>query len=116
MEAQIILSKCPKSNKLYGMRVEKRNDDWVRTWAFPLSESQASHEGYNKNVISGSLDAVDNYPGCPYCEAFGFVVHGINCGKMSCYHGEESMKCEWCGEIMLGISEVSSFEVSGEGF
>ena len=34
-EASVILAKCAQ-DKLYGIRIEKRDNDWVRTWAFKL--------------------------------------------------------------------------------
>ena len=36
-EASVILAKCAQ-DKLYGIRIEKRDNDWVRTWAFKLKE------------------------------------------------------------------------------
>jgi len=67
MNASVVLSKCPRSNALYGMRIEERYNDWVRTWAFKISEQKAKHEGYEKTKKSGSLSPTPEYPGCPYC-------------------------------------------------
>ena len=39
-EASVILAKCVQ-DKLYGIRIEKRDNDWVRTWAFKLKEETA---------------------------------------------------------------------------
>ena len=39
-EASVILAKCAQ-DKLYGIRIEKRDNDWVRTWAFKLKEETA---------------------------------------------------------------------------
>ena len=38
-EASVILAKCAQ-DKLYGIRIEKRDNDWVRTWAFKLKEKR----------------------------------------------------------------------------
>ena len=42
-EASVILAKCAQ-DKLYGIRIEKRDNDWVRTWAFKLKEETAEKE------------------------------------------------------------------------
>ncbi len=97
MEANILLAKCPRSHSTFGMRVEKRGGDWVRTWAFKIKEESAVKEGFDKTKIEGSFDAVDEYPGCPYCGSYGFIVCG-RCGKISCYSGDgRTAECEWCG-------------------
>ena len=36
-EASVILAKCAQ-DKLYGIRIEKRDNDWVRTWSLKLKE------------------------------------------------------------------------------
>ena len=46
-EASVILAKCAQ-DKLYGIRIEKRDNDWVRTWAFKLKEETAEKEGFDK--------------------------------------------------------------------
>ena len=30
-EASVILAKCNQGQKLYGIRIEKKDNDWVRT-------------------------------------------------------------------------------------
>ena len=113
INATVVLAKCPKTKKLYGMRVEQRGKDWVRTWAFPIDEQRAKHEGFEKNKVSGSMNAADGYPGCPHCGTNGFVLCG--CGKISCWSGgNESKKytCPWCGQTgVLRITE--KFDVKG---
>ena len=69
MKAEVILMKCPEVNRIYGVRVEERYDDWFRTWAFPIDERRASHEGFDRNEIKGNLDYTDDYNGCPYCKS-----------------------------------------------
>ena len=46
MAANVLLAKCNAQNKTYGIRVEKRGNDWVSTWAFPIDESKAKREGF----------------------------------------------------------------------
>ena len=53
--ASVILAKCNQGKKLYGIRIEKREDDWVRTWAFKLQEDMAEKEGFDKTSFSGSF-------------------------------------------------------------
>ena len=54
-EASVILAKCSQGQKLYGIRIEKREGDWIRTWAFPLKEEMAEKEGFDKVNFSGSF-------------------------------------------------------------
>ncbi len=114
MEAAVILTKCPKYKKVYGMRVQKMPDnDWWRTWTFPIDEKRAHREGYDVTRILGNLNCTDDYPGCPYCGAMGFVECG-RCGKLSCWSGEKSVKCEWCGVTMTSISvNTEKFSLKG---
>ena len=65
-EASVILAKCAQ-DKLYGIRIEKRDNDWVRTWAFKLKEETAEKEGFDKINFTGSFYTDEEYPGCPYC-------------------------------------------------
>lgn len=34
---KVFLQKC-KSGKLFGVKIEKQNGDWLRTWAFEILE------------------------------------------------------------------------------
>ena len=79
-EASVILAKCAQ-DKLYGIRIEKRDNDWVRTWAFKLKEETAEKEGFDKINFTGSFYTDEEYPGCPYCGAKKCFVCG-NCGKV----------------------------------
>jgi len=134
MAASVILAKCNVHSGTFGIRVEKRESDWVRTWAFPIDEAKAKREGFDKNKISGSLQATPDYPGCPYCGTYEFVQCG--CGKISCYHESEaegrveekpdrksrnksigaSFRCPWCGRVAKEIETVESFTVKSNRF
>jgi len=115
MEASVILSKCSIHNRTFGIRIEKRNNDWGRTWAFKIDEEKAKREGFDQTKITGSLDASPDYPGCPYCgERYGFVL--CNCGKMSCWTpGKEAGTCHWCGVYLNNLVSAESFDVSSGG-
>ena len=122
LKANVILVRCPKNKKPFGVRIEQRNGDWVRTWAFPIDERKAKHEGFDKNKISGSLNPVDDYPGCPYCGSIGFIV--CDCGKLFCpceiKEGDDGYgvaKCPWCGEVLDGLAGTDDdIEISGGGY
>jgi len=102
MQADVILCKCDHKHT-FGIRVEKRGNDWVRTWAFKIDEARAKSEGYDSNKITGSFEPVDNYPGCPYCGKMrlNFCI----CGGINCESGERpiaaagtvELTCNWCG-------------------
>ena len=48
-EAVVLIAKCGERHKTYGMRLEKTGHDrWLTTWAFPIKESSAKREGYDK--------------------------------------------------------------------
>lgn len=114
LTATVVLARCTKTKKLYGMRVEKRGNDWVRTWAFPIDEQKAKNEGFEGNKVSGSMNAVDDYPGCPHCGQISFVH--CCCGKISCWNGEsKNHTCPWCGEASE-VEIAENFDVKGGGY
>ncbi len=136
MVASVILVKCNRHNRTFGIRVEKRENDWVSTWAFPIDEEKAKREGFDRNTIKGSLQATPEYPGCPYCRGFDLVQCGA-CGKMSCCRGivetervperksskkktdkytGASFRCSWCGAVIEEIETVESFSVKSGGY
>jgi hypothetical protein len=114
-EAQIILSKCCRHNKTFGVRVEKRDNDWVRTWAFRISEASAMREGFDRTKITGSLYAFSEFPGCPYCGDRGLFL--CACGKASCFDGKSrSVFCHWCNTKAENLSHSASFDVNVGAF
>ena len=116
MTANVVLSKCSKHNKTFGIRVEKRENDWVRTWAFPIDEAKAKREGFDKTKIKGSLDGVDGFPGCPYCGNQDFMIC-LGCGKMSCLNNEmKTAYCHWCNTQINDINAMESFDVKSGGY
>lgn len=96
IEAQVVLSRC-KSHQLYGIRMEKRNNDWVMTWAFGIDEKKAVAEGYTQVKMSGNFLAGQAFNGCPFCGNKRFTVCS-QCGRLSCYDSKDSsVECAWCG-------------------
>lgn len=96
-EAVVVLSKCAEVHKTYGIRAEKKAPGrWCFTWAFPIKESSAKREGYDRTSIGGHIDFTEEYPGCPYCGQIGFVA--CSCGHLSCNITKNGLfTCEWCG-------------------
>ncbi len=113
-EASVILAKCA-GDKLYGIRIEKRENDWVRTWAFKLNEEMAEKEGFDKTQFTGNFYTDEEYPGCPYCGAKKCFVCG-SCGKVSCYDGSDRVVCGWCGAKGAADNGGGTMDVSGGGF
>ena len=119
LNAKVIMARCSRTNKTFGVRIEQRGNDWRRTWAFPIDERKAKREGFDANTVTGSMDADDKYPGCPYCKSFGFVQCG--CGKIGCMggvrvHGDYAdYTCPWCGNTGT-LNNADSFNVSGGGY
>ena len=96
-EALVVLSKCAEMHRTYGIRAEKVNGNhWKLTWAFPIKESSAKREGYDKSSISGNIEVSAEYPGCPYCGQKQFTV--CSCGHLNCTILKNGIfTCEWCG-------------------
>lgn len=96
-EAVVVLAKCTQAHKTYGIRVEKQNlNSWKITWAFPIKESTAQREGYDKTTIKGNVTFADDYPGCPYCNQTPVTL--CSCGHLNCTHLKNgTFICEWCG-------------------
>jgi len=121
MKASVTLAKCPRSKGLYGMRIEEVENDWVRTWAFKISEQKAKHEGYEETKKTGSLRPLPEYPGCPYCGSM--IVAQCNCGKLFCWRGEYKANassvgravCPWCGQEGEYNTLNPTIEVEGKG-
>ena len=114
MDAAVILAKCYKTKKMYGMRSQKMNDgEWWRTWAFPIDEKRAHGEGYDTTIVQGNMYHTEEYPGCPYCGTKNFVQCN-KCRKLSCWNGETRLTCLWCGNDMNNIATATEkFNLSG---
>jgi transposase-like protein len=107
----IVIAKCISFRQNFGIRFENRNDhnEWVGTWAFPIKESVAKKEGYNKNVITGSFTFSSEYPGCPYCKSVGLIK--CSCNNIGCWDGEtDTITCPSCGKTSRIIGEIDSFQ------
>lgn len=107
-EATVAICKCKETHKTYGVRFEKiAPRHWKYTWAFPMKESTAKHEGYDGTIIDGAIEPDEKYPGCPYCGAKYFVI--CSCGKLNCKIGTGLLfTCEWCGQTGQLINYTGS--------
>lgn len=110
-EAVVVLCKCGKAHKTYGIRAEKTfAKRWSMTWAFPIKESVGRREGYDKASISGNVVMTPNYPGCPFCGQRSLTV--CNCGHICCTITRGNIfTCEWCGS-QGQITDYAGEEIS----
>lgn len=117
MEAKVLIFKCTNGSQPFGVRVQKMEDrDWWRTWAFKISANIVSNEGYDRNQVQGNLYSTEDYPGCPYCGT-DYFVQCASCKKVSCWHQERDLMCQWCRTMMRGITMASDkFSVTGNSF
>lgn len=107
MKATVILQKCSRTRKTFGIRIQELEDgEWYRTWAFPIDDKSASREGYDTTQVMSMLPALQEYPGCPYCESKTYF-YDYNCGKISCYHGETSFTCPWCNGTYTDLGTMT---------
>ena len=58
-EASVILAKCAQ-DKLYGIRIEKRDNDWVRTWAFKLKKRLQKKKASIKSTLPEAFTQTKN--------------------------------------------------------
>jgi hypothetical protein len=122
INAKVVLCKCPESKKIFGVRIEKRGNDWVRTWAFKIDETKAKREGFDEETAKGSMISVDKYSGCPYCGTLNIAQ--CACGKIFCSHSHSRkeqgtnimrMTCPWCGTVG-DYHNAEELDVKGGGF
>jgi len=115
LNAKVIMAKCSKTQKCFGIRIEQRGNEWVQTWAFPIDERKAAREGYSASstvTLSGKED--DGFPGCPHCGTKMFFI--CACGKLSCSSiGAQMHTCPWCRQT-YGVQQMDKIDVSGGGY
>jgi hypothetical protein len=113
----IVMARCTQSKQSFGIRLEEKiSSQWVADWAFPIKESTATKEGYDKSEIAGSFLLDETYPGCPYCKRSNFCLCGgglfSQCGKVGCSDGEDTIYiCPWCsnkGKISGHIERLNA--------
>lgn len=115
LNTAVFISKCLKTNKSFGTRIEEIEGDWYCTWAFPVDDQVASKEGYDKQNMQGQLLFSKEYNGCPHCESSGWIRCG-GCGKFSCYDNNEVVTCPWCQRENKVSAAKGKIDISGGGF
>jgi hypothetical protein len=119
LNAKVIMARCSKTKKSFGIRIEQRGKDWLATWAFPIDERKASREGYSADSTVNLGGNADGYPGCPHCGSGSFAL--CMCEKIGCQGGARNhgsyfeYLCPWCGENCQ-MQSVSSVNVSGGAY
>src|SRR5690348_10534083 len=95
----IVVARCNRTKDLFGMRFEEKSRHrWVADWAFPILETMARKEGYDRNQIQVSFDFDYDYPGCPDCHAGS--IFQCSCDKIACWQARRLPcveTCPWCG-------------------
>ncbi len=113
VNAQVLLVRCKKNRQTFGVRIEQeKGTTWKMTWAFPLTDERASHEGFGQFKLSVDCYATEEYPGCPHCKSTGYVRCG-KCGKLTCWEGENTSTCAWCGVKLTDIAYRGAMDVEG---
>ena len=119
VNARVILARCSQTQKLFGIRMEEKPSGiWEMDWAFKLDEERAQTEGYNNEPLNVKCDFSDDYPGCPYCERYGWVQCG-NCGNLFCYDSRQddiSSDCPWCGDRGSVPVNADEFNLNSDQF
>lgn len=112
----IVVARCNRTKDLFGMRFEEKSRHrWVADWAFPIQETMARKEGYDRNQIQGSFDFDYDYPGCPDCHAGS--IFQCSCDKIACWQARRLPcveTCPWCGAQVTLSDSISSIKAGGD--
>ncbi len=112
-EANIVVARCMKTGRDFGIRFEKTGSDvWEATWSFKIPNTQKNKDDYKKtdSDLTGSFRFPPNYPGCPHCQG-RINVKCPKCQQTYCHDIEKGIKtrCPWgCGfegELSGGVTD-----------
>lgn len=107
-----ITARCSKTKKPFGITVDPlSNNQFALVWAFKMKEGQDKRERLENNHVKGTVIFDEGFNGCPYCSSKQFYLCS-NCGKVSCYHGEEEVTCPTCGTQSI-VQMVEEIELTG---
>lgn len=111
----IVVAKCCHTHKAYGIRMEEfERGVWRGTWAFPLEESVARKENYDRNTIRGTINFAPEYPGCPYCNTMGIFQCNL-CNQISCYDGKTKVvTCAHCNRRITINGIIQQLTAGGD--
>lgn len=118
--ARIIVSRCMKTGKDFGIRWEKTNSGpWMATWSFKIPSSQKNSNDYKQSddALSGDFKFSSDYPGCPHCQGRIALVCS-RCKKIYCHDIEKGIRtrCPWCnveGELNLDPHDHRPLTIEG---
>lgn len=108
----VVMAWCQQSRKPFGITAEIRNREIDFKWAFKMSESTSSKEGFDRTRVSGNIFTTADYPGCPHCGAKSW--YQCSNGHFVCMESGKTgwVKCPKCGvEGELKIAD--NFDLSG---
>ena len=96
-EEGVVMARCSRTGQDFGIRFEEQGRGrWIADWAFPVQETSARKESYERGEISGAFEFDAAYPGCPHCTAPS--IFQCVCGQVACWDGEsQAVTCPWCG-------------------
>jgi DNA-directed RNA polymerase subunit RPC12/RpoP len=114
-KAFAIMAMCEETKEPFGITVDPQQEEcYAFAWAFKIKKDQAKREGYDKTHVRGTVMYDPNFNGCPHCGAKNFYICS-RCGKVVCYHGQESVTCPNCGATSM-VQAAESVDLSGGGF
>lgn len=115
LKAVVVLARCTATRRPFGMRFEEKGRaTWIVDWAFPMPETTAKREGYDRNTIAGEFRTDPKYPGCPGCSARDWFR--CCCGKIGCWSGtDRHVTCPWCFQRVALTEPVTSVSSSTDG-
>lgn len=113
--AIVITPMCPQKERRYGIRLEKRGQNWYKTWAFPFKKNTTEYDDLNGGSINlSNMEIDETYPGCPFCQSSSLIQCG-NCSQLYCYAGESTSTCPWCGNVG-DVTQADWDNVTGGGY
>ena len=96
--AQVLLCRCIKNKKLFGITLEKRTgNDWEMIYSYPIDEQHMKSERFDQNQITAAMYLSSMFLGCPFCRCKSFFQCGI-CDRINCNGDSNSVpvECAWC--------------------
>jgi DNA-directed RNA polymerase subunit RPC12/RpoP len=114
-EAFAVMAMCEETKKPFGITVDPRgNNCYAFVWAFKIGEKSAKHEGFDQKSVHGAIMYDHDFNGCPYCGSKSFYICS-RCGKIVCYHDQESVECPNCGHTSI-VKAANEVNLKGGGF
>lgn len=106
------MATCGIAKRPFAIRTEKSGSRYIMDWTFIIDENRSKEEGFEQNMVSGSFDFGEEYPGCPHCGAMSWYECG-SCKSIVCYNGkDQTIKCPKCGNEGE-LTNCDSFDLSG---